>query len=138
MARSDDDTEKLQNFWLHVFNNSRVNGANYRGENLPPHSWSWPTDTYLQRRRQQLRRYPADEPIIVAQNDATHQCADPMFAAEQTAGPARQIREVVTVERSESEMPLQVEQPTAPQAQTTVIACDDTDEKFSWLAEPKR
>ena len=36
--------------WLQVFNNSKVNGAPYRGDYLPAHSWEWPTDTYLQRR----------------------------------------------------------------------------------------
>ena len=47
--------------WLQVFNNSKVNGAPYRGDNLPAHSWDWPTDTYLQRRLLMLRAHGAGE-----------------------------------------------------------------------------
>lgn len=42
--------EKRNSFWQSVFLQSRVNGAPYRGEQLPLRPWSWPTNTYLQRR----------------------------------------------------------------------------------------
>ena len=47
--------------WLQVFNNSKVNGAPYRGDYLPAHSWEWPTDTYLQRRLLILRGHGTSE-----------------------------------------------------------------------------
>jgi hypothetical protein len=46
------DQERLS-YWQRVFAQSKVNGAFYDGEELPGYKWSWPTDTYLQRR---LRR----------------------------------------------------------------------------------
>jgi len=36
--------------WQLVFLQSKVNGASYRGEQLPNMSWEWPKDTYLRRR----------------------------------------------------------------------------------------
>jgi hypothetical protein len=36
--------------WQWVFLQSKVNGASYEGETLPGHVWSWPKNTYLQRR----------------------------------------------------------------------------------------
>jgi hypothetical protein len=36
--------------WQLVFLQSKVNGALYRGEQLPRLRWDWPKDTYLQRR----------------------------------------------------------------------------------------
>ena len=136
MARSDDDTQKLQSFWLQVFNNSRANGANHRDENLPDQGWSWPTDTYLQRRRQKLRVNPADKLTIVAQNDTVSQCTDSAVVEEPALDHARQSSEVVTVDKMESELPQQAEQATIPEAQATLIECDETDERFSWLAAP--
>lgn len=41
--------------WQLVFSQSKVNGAYYDGEKLPTLPWHWPTDTYLQRRRQLLK-----------------------------------------------------------------------------------
>ena len=38
-------------FWQLVFLQSKVNGAAYRGEQLPRQNWNWPKDTYLQQRR---------------------------------------------------------------------------------------
>jgi hypothetical protein len=35
--------------WQAIFLQSKVNGAQYHGENLFPHKWDWPRDTYLQR-----------------------------------------------------------------------------------------
>ena len=40
-------------FWQLVFSQSKANGADYYGEELPGYTWSWPKNTYLQRR---LRR----------------------------------------------------------------------------------
>jgi hypothetical protein len=41
--------------WQIVFSQSKVNGAYYDGETLPTLPWHWPTDTFLQRRRQLLK-----------------------------------------------------------------------------------
>jgi hypothetical protein len=46
-------------FWQLVFAQSKVNGAPYNGEELPGRNWSWPRDTYLQRRLRQTRWYQA-------------------------------------------------------------------------------
>src|SRR5512132_1658454 len=67
MSKSD-QSDKMSSFWLTVFSNSKVNGAEYREDRLPLNTWSWPTDTYLQRRLKALRANAADEPVIVAQN----------------------------------------------------------------------
>jgi len=37
-------------YWQLVFEQSRVNGASYNGDNLDPNPWNWPTGTWLQRR----------------------------------------------------------------------------------------
>ena len=44
-----------QSFWQLVFSQSKVNGATYEGERLSTSRWHWPTNTYLQRRRQLLK-----------------------------------------------------------------------------------
>ena len=49
--------------WLQVFNNSKVNGAPYLGEDLPAHRWTWPTDTYMRRRLSILHAHGGDETI---------------------------------------------------------------------------
>ena len=136
MARSDDDTQRLQSFWLQVFNNSKANGAPNRSDHLLLQSWSWPTDTYSQRRRQKLRVNPADELTIVAQNDTASQCTDSAVVEEPTLEHAPQSSEIVTVDKTESELPLQAEQATILEAQPMPIECDETDERFSWLATP--
>jgi hypothetical protein len=52
-----------QSFWQLVFGQSKVNGARYDGENLTTSPWRWPTNTYLQRRRQLLKNSQAyDQP----------------------------------------------------------------------------
>jgi hypothetical protein len=52
-----------QSFWQLVFGQSKVNGARYDGENLTTSRWRWPTNTYLQRRRQLLKNSQAfDQP----------------------------------------------------------------------------
>jgi hypothetical protein len=47
-----DNAQEKPSYWQLVFAQSKVNGAMYFGEELPGRNWSWPTDTYLQRRRQ--------------------------------------------------------------------------------------
>jgi hypothetical protein len=37
-------------YWQWVFLQSKVNGASYDGEALPGQVWSWPKNTYFQRR----------------------------------------------------------------------------------------
>lgn len=37
-------------YWQGVFLQSKVNGASYHGEALPGQVWSWPKNTYFQRR----------------------------------------------------------------------------------------
>jgi hypothetical protein len=44
-------------FWQLVFLQSKVNGAAYRGEQLPRRNWNWPTDTYLQQRLRLAKWY---------------------------------------------------------------------------------
>jgi hypothetical protein len=44
------------NFWQVVFNQSKVNGAEYFGDRLPSHSWEWPKDTFLQKRLNELKK----------------------------------------------------------------------------------
>jgi hypothetical protein len=51
-----------QSFWQLVFGQSKVNGARYDGENLTTSPWRWPTNTYLQRRRQLLKNSQACDP----------------------------------------------------------------------------
>jgi hypothetical protein len=50
---------EVQSFWQLVFGQSKVNGARYDGENLTTSPWRWPTNTYLQRRRQLLKNSQA-------------------------------------------------------------------------------
>lgn len=42
-------------YWQLIFLQSKANGANYNGEELPGRNWDWPKDTYLQRRLHQAR-----------------------------------------------------------------------------------
>jgi hypothetical protein len=44
------------NYWQMVFNQSRVNGAEYFGDHLPTNSWDWPKNTFLQRRLSELKK----------------------------------------------------------------------------------
>jgi hypothetical protein len=47
--------------WQLIFLQSKVNGAAYRGEQLSGFNWSWPQNTYLQRRLKDLRRYRSSD-----------------------------------------------------------------------------
>jgi hypothetical protein len=44
-------------FWQLVFLQSKVNGAAYRGEQLPRRNWNWPKDTYFQHRLHRAKWY---------------------------------------------------------------------------------
>ena len=46
-------------FWQLVFAQSKVNGARYFDEELPNQNWSWPKETYLQRRIRDTRHQTA-------------------------------------------------------------------------------
>jgi hypothetical protein len=41
--------------WQLIFLQSRVNGAVYRGDKLPPHQWVWPKGTWFQDRLAYVR-----------------------------------------------------------------------------------
>jgi hypothetical protein len=48
-------------FWQLVFLQSKVNGAAYRGEQLPRQNWDWPKDTYFQQRLHLAKWYQAPD-----------------------------------------------------------------------------
>ena len=56
-------------YWQEVFLQSKANGASYYGEALPGQVWSWPKNTYLQRRLQ-LRQNVSDNEPPLAQRDS--------------------------------------------------------------------
>jgi len=60
MKTSEIESRKLT-FWQEVFSRSIINGAPYHGDDLPGCNWSWPKDTYLQRRLREVRWYPTSE-----------------------------------------------------------------------------
>ena len=42
--------------WEMIFKLSKVNGALYLGDTLPPQNWKWPKNTWLQERLRDLRK----------------------------------------------------------------------------------
>jgi hypothetical protein len=46
--------------WQSIFLQSKVNGASYCGEQLLEFNWTWPKDTYLQRRLEYLHKSARD------------------------------------------------------------------------------
>lgn len=48
-------------FWQLVFFQSKVNGGHYKGDSLPQHRWSWPSNTWFQLRREKLKGTPLEE-----------------------------------------------------------------------------
>jgi hypothetical protein len=60
MKTSEIESRKLS-FWQEVFRRSIINGAPYHGDELPGGHWSWPQDTYLQRRLREVRWHQASE-----------------------------------------------------------------------------
>jgi hypothetical protein len=57
------------NYWEMVFNQSRVNGAEYFGDRLPCNSWDWPKNTFLQRRLNELKKRRWEEFTETAHSD---------------------------------------------------------------------
>jgi hypothetical protein len=123
--------EKMQSLWLNMFNNSKVNGADYRDDELPPHTWSWPTGTYLQRRLREVRANAVDAPVIVAQNPTLCQtgakAVDAMPQAAQRSVVATGPVDNATRPESNGD---------APKDKGLVIEWDDIDERLAWLARP--
>jgi len=120
--------EKMSNFWLNVFNNSKINGAEYREDRLPSRSWSWPTDTYLQRRLRELRVNGADEPVIVAHNPTLRRS----MPREEDVAPQLHSSSAPRRPMDNADRP---NRETA-QEKGLVIEWDDIDERLSWLARP--
>jgi len=55
-------------YWQGVFLQSKINGASYNGEALPGQLWSWPKNTYLQRRLQLRQNVPDNGPHLTQRN----------------------------------------------------------------------
>ena len=127
MGKPDHD-EKMRSFWLDVFSNSKVNGAEYREDRLPSHTWSWPTDTYLQRRLRVLRTTAADEPVIVAQNPTLRQPAP----REAGVAPKPQNRSATKRPADNADRPNREK----TKVKGLVIEWEDIDERLSWFARP--
>ena len=53
--KTGDDVLEKPTYWQLVFSQSKVNGARYQDEHLESSIWSWPEDTFLQRRLRQIR-----------------------------------------------------------------------------------
>jgi hypothetical protein len=49
--KSKQSSRNQMSYWQLIFSKSKVNGAPYCDDELPVCNWSWPTGTYLQRRR---------------------------------------------------------------------------------------
>jgi hypothetical protein len=123
-----DQSEKMRSFWLDVFSNSKINGAEYREDRLPSHTWSWPTDTYLQRRLRMVRAVAADEPVIVAQNPTLRQPAP----REDGGAPQPQSRSATKRPTDNANRP---NRETAEE-KGLVIEWEDIDERLRWFARP--
>ena len=50
MKREEVEIPRRRSEWMEIFQLSPVNGAAYRGEELPVKHWTWPRGTYLQRK----------------------------------------------------------------------------------------
>jgi hypothetical protein len=57
-------------FWQLIFSQSKANGAQYEGDMLPTCAWSWPSDTYLQRRRSLRQRRAMTSPTDYLYSEA--------------------------------------------------------------------
>lgn len=118
MAKQDDGG-KPQSYWLNVFHNSKVNGAEYREDHLPSQTWTWPTDPYLQRRLKEVRANSIDEPVIVAQNSTLREAGQNQPDGRARAGAAKQP--VDNAKRKEKGL---------------VVEWDDIDDRLTWFARP--
>ena len=123
-----DQSEKMRNFWLDVFSNNKVNGAEYCEDRLPLHNWSWPTDTYLQRRLRMVRAAAADDPVIVAQNPTL--CSPAL--RDDGVAPQPQSRSATRRPADNADRPNREE----AQQKGLVMEWEDIDERLSWFARP--
>ena len=123
-----DHSEKMRSYWLDVFSNSRVNGAEYREDRLPSHTWSWPTDTYLQRRLRMVRAAAVDEPVIVVQNPTLRQPAP----REDGVTPQPQRRSATKRPADNTNRPNR----ERTKEKGLVIEWEDVDERLTWFARP--
>lgn len=122
-----DHSEKMQSFWLNVFHNSKVNGAEYREDHLPSQTWTRPTETYLQRRLREVRANGADEPVIVAQNPTLRQASPrDVDAVAQSAAAKRPVDNATRPETNGKPR----------KDKGLVIEWDDIDERLTWFARP--
>jgi hypothetical protein len=127
-----DHSDQMPSRWLNVFNNSKSKGGNYRSENLPSHTWLWPTDTFFQRRLRAVRANAAVQPVIVAQNSTLRQStpkevdAAPQAAAQRTTI-ANPPVDNATRPTSNSD---------AATGKGLVIEWEDIDERLAWFARP--
>ena len=123
-----DHSEKMRSFWLDVFSNSKVNGAAYREDHLPLRTWSWPTDTYLQRRLRMVRAAATDEPVIVVQNPTLCQ----PVSRDDEVTPQPQSRSATRRPADNADRPNREE----AQQKGLVMEWEDIDERLSWFARP--
>lgn len=129
MSKQDRD-EKMPSIWLNVFHNSKVNGAEYREDRLPSHPWSWPTDTYLQRRLRAVRAKAAGEPVIVAQNPTLRQSA----SRDEAAAPQRRSRSATRRPVDNANRPNRNR--AMAKGKGLVIEWDNIDERMARFARP--
>ena len=65
--KSKQNSRNQMSYWQLIFSQSKVNGAPYHDDELPVYKWSWPTDTYLRRRRSLKESlaafYPSGSPL---------------------------------------------------------------------------
>jgi len=126
-----DNGDKMPSLWLNVFSNSKVNGAEYREDKLPLHTWAWPTDTFLQRRLRFVRANGADERVIVAQNPTLRQ-SHPQDVERRLQNPQRS-----PVARRPVDNATRPARCNGAATETgTVIEWEDVDERMAWLAKP--
>ncbi len=45
----------MNNKFVTIFEIAKVNGGEYRGENLPSNQWKWPESTWLKKRLEEQR-----------------------------------------------------------------------------------
>ncbi len=122
---------KMQSLWLKVFNNSKVNGSEYREDRLPSQPWLWPTDTFLQRRLREVRANAANEPVILAQNPTLRQ------TASRYDGAAPQIASQSATAKRPVDNATRTEGNGNPSRERgMVIEWEDIDERLNWFARP--
>jgi len=66
----DEQLDESQEFspWQLIFSQSKVNGAQYHGEEFFPRKWDWPRDTYFQRRLRTLKETHIRARLEIDQN----------------------------------------------------------------------